>query len=83
MYRFVARHSLFIGPGGGFVAAAWILDRMQAPWMAWVALVASMAILWTLPVWRRQKASAFASAEDLGQRLGGGRPSILHFYSDF
>jgi hypothetical protein len=79
----VARHSLFIGPGLGFVAAAWVLARLEAPWQAWGALLASIAIIWTVPIWRREKATALASPEDLGQRVRGGRPSVVHFYSDF
>jgi hypothetical protein len=79
----VARHSLFILPGAGFIAASYVLSRMEAPWPLWAALVASMAILWTVPIWRREKATPLASADELGKRVAGGRPSLVHFYSDF
>ena len=79
----MARHSLFILPGTGFVAAAWVLSRMEAPWPAWAALLTFMAILWTVPIWRREKATPLASADDLGPRIRDGRPSVVHFYSDF
>jgi len=65
------------------VAAAWVLARLEAPWPAWAALVASIAIIWTVPVWRREKATGLASPEDLGARVRSGRPSVVHFYSDF
>ncbi len=67
----------------GFVAAAWVLSRIVAPWPAWAALAACAAILWTVPLWRREKATALVSADDFGARLRGGRPSLVHFYSDF
>ena len=79
----MARHSLFILPGAGFIAAASILSRMEAPWPLWAALVASMAVLWTVPIWRREKTTPLASADELGQRIRGGRPSVVHFFSDF
>jgi hypothetical protein len=79
----VARHSLFIGPGLGFVAAALVLASMEAPWPLWAALFACIAIIWTVPIWRREKATVLASPEDLGKRVRGGQPSLVHFYSDF
>ena len=82
-HRFVARHSLFILPGAGFVAAAYILTRNQAPWPVWAALVAFMAVLWTVPIWRKEKATPLASANDLDRQIKSGRPSVVHFYSDF
>ncbi|MGH9786932.1 MAG: hypothetical protein ACRD88_22400 [Terriglobia bacterium] len=83
VHRFVARHSLFIGPGIGFVLAAWVLSRLAAPWPAWAALIAFMAAVWTVPVWRRQKATGIRSPEELQSRLRAGRISLVHFYSDF
>ena len=83
VYRFVARHSLFIGSGIGFVLAVWVLSRLAAPWPAWAALVAMMAVIWTMPVWRRQKATGIRSPEELQDRLRAARISLLHFYSDF
>jgi hypothetical protein len=83
VYRFVARHSLFIGPGLGFVVAAWLLSRMNAPWPLWALLVAVIAIIWTVPIWRREKATALTSPEDLSARVRAGLPSVVHFYSDF
>ena len=44
--------------------AAWALGRMAAPWPAWVALVAAIAVIWTVPIWRRQEATALSSADD-------------------
>jgi hypothetical protein len=79
----VARHSLFILPGAGFIAASYVLSRMDAPWPWWAALVACMAILWTVPIWRRGKATPLVSVDDLELRIRGGRPSLLHFFSDF
>ena len=83
VYRFVARHSLFIGPGMGFVLAAYAMSRIEAPWPAWVVLVTVIAVIWTIPVWRRQKETALSSADDFQQQLPAGRISLLHFYSDF
>ena len=83
VFRFVARHSLFIGPGAGFVLAAWALGRMAAPWPAWAALILAILVFWTVPIWRRQEATALSSADDFQQRLRAGRISLLHFYSDF
>jgi len=82
-YRFVARHSLFILPGAGFIAASYILSRMEAPWPLWAALAACMAMLWSVPIWRREKTTPLASADDLEQRIRSGQPSLLHFFSDF
>ena len=79
----MARHSLFIGPGLGFVTAAGVLGYMEAPWPLWAVLVAAIAVIWTVPIWRREKATALASPDDLGKRVRGGRPSLVHFYSDF
>ena len=83
VFRFVARHSLFIGPGVGFVLAAGALSRIAAPWPAWVALLIPILVIWTVPIWRRQQATALSSADDFQQRLRAGRISLLHFYSDF
>ena len=82
-FRFVLRHSLFILPGAGFIAAAWVLVRVEAPWPVGAALLAFMTILWTIPIWRREKATLLASADDLGTRISRGQPSLLHFYSNF
>ena len=79
----VARHSLFIGPGVGFVLAAWLLNRLAAPRPAWAALVAFMALIWTVPIWRRQNPTPLRSPDDLDARLRAGCMSLLHFYSDF
>jgi hypothetical protein len=79
----VARHSLFILPGAGFIGASYILSRLEAPWPIWAALAACMAILWTVPIWRREKATPLASADDLGERIRGSRASVVHFFSDF
>ena len=83
VFRFVARHSLFIGPGIGFVLAAGAMSRADAPWTLWAALVAAMGIIWTVPIWRRQKPSLLRSVEEIEQQLRGGKISLLHFYSDF
>ena len=83
VFRFVARHSLFIGPGVGFVLASWALGRIAAPWPAWAALLIAILVIWTVPIWRRQQATALPSADDLQKRLRAGRISLLHFYSDF
>ena len=83
VFRFVARHSLFIGPGAGFVLAAWALGRIAAPWPTWVALLIAILVIWTVPIWRRHEATALLSADDFQQRLRAGRISLLHFYSDF
>ena len=83
VFRFVARHSLFIAPGAGFVLAAWALGRIEAPWPAWLALLIAILVIWTVPIWLRQEATALLSADDFQQRLRAGRISLLHFYSDF
>ena len=83
VFRFVARHSLFIGPGIGFVLAAVAMSRADASWTLWAALVAAMGILWTVPIWRRQEPSPLRSVEEIEQQLRGGTISFLHFYSDF
>lgn len=83
VYRFVARHSLFIGPSVGFVLAAWLLSRLAVPWPAWAALIAFMALIWTVPIWRRQKPTPLRSPEELEAQMRTGRISLLHFYSDF
>ena len=79
----MARHSLFILPGGGFIAASYVLSRVEAPWPAWAALVMFMAILWTVPIWRRERTTPLASADDLRQRIRNGQPTLVHFFSDF
>ena len=63
--------------------AAYALNRIEPPWPAWAALGAAIAVIWTVPVWRRQNATALSSADDFQQQLRAGRISLLHFYSDF
>jgi hypothetical protein len=42
-----------------------------------------MAGIWTVPIWRRQKATPIRSADELSAQVRAGRISLLHFYSDF
>ena len=56
---------------------------MEAPWPVWAALLAFMTILWTIPIWRQEKATPLTSPDDLGVRISRGQPSLLHFYSNF
>jgi hypothetical protein len=49
----------------------------------WAVLVAMMGVIWTVPIWRRQKPTPLRSADDLDAQLRAGRISLLHFYSDF
>ncbi len=81
--RFVARHSLFIFPGIGFLAVAVGLLGTGAPLYLWIALGAAVTVVWGLPFWLRRKPSAAPSAEEVGLLLRSGRVTLLHFYSDF
>ncbi len=81
--RFVARRSLFIFPGIGFLAAAVGLMGTGAALYLWIALGAAMAVVWGLPFWLRRKPSAAQTTEEVGQLLRSGRVTLLHFYSDF
>ena len=82
-FRFVARHSLFIIPGIGFLAVAVGLMGTGATLYMWIALGAAMALVWGLPFWLRRKPSAAQTTEEVGRLLRSGRITLLHFYSDF
>ena len=63
--------------------AAWVLSRLAAPWPVWAGLIAFMAVIWTVPIWRRQKPTPLRSPDDLDAQVRAGCMSLLHFYSDF
>lgn len=83
VYRFVARHSLFIIPSIGFLAVAVGLNGTGAALYTWIALGAAMAVVWGVPFWLRRKPSGAQSPGEVGRLLRSGRITLLHFYSDF
>ena len=82
-FRFVARHSLFIFPGIGFLVVAGGLMGTGAALYLWIALGAAMAVVWGLPFWLRRKPSTAKTTEEVGLLLRSGKITLLHFYSDF
>ena len=82
-YRFVARHSLFIFPGIGFLAVAVGLMGTGGALYLWIALGAAMAVVWGIPFWLRRKPAEVQTTEEVGRLLRSGRITLLHFYSDF